>query len=315
MAQDIDIFLADTTIEFSVVIPAHNRAYTLPACIESVLQQSFKNFEILVIDDCSNDNTQEILAKIEDKRVRYYRLVHNGGAQTARNVGIQKARGKWIAFLDSDDLWMQDKLLLQYEILKLHHYDETLFLYTDCIVRNERDNTQSYWDLARQNTTFLDKPGPMFQGMVTSKLALLQVGLLDNMILSYQEWDTSIALARICKIVHIPLPLFVYILHDGETISKNHRRDVLGYLFIIQKHRDSILELGTLTWNLHVIALAQRNLGFKFDELLPQILKELKLKSPVLQPLTQWILCNIKIKKIRKLTMKCITHIAKHNKA
>jgi len=97
----------------SVVLPTYNRAALLGRAIRSVLGQSYKDFELLVIDDGSTDETSDVLAGFRDRRIRYISLPHNTGAGAARNVGIRTARGKFLAFQDSDDEWMPSKLAKQ----------------------------------------------------------------------------------------------------------------------------------------------------------------------------------------------------------
>lgn len=94
----------------SVVIPTYNRAQTLLRAVGSVLRQSYSNFELIIVDDGSSDNTAEVAAGIKDKRVKYVRFFENKGVSAARNAGIRESRGEYIAFLDSDDEWFFNKL-------------------------------------------------------------------------------------------------------------------------------------------------------------------------------------------------------------
>jgi glycosyltransferase involved in cell wall biosynthesis len=103
-------------MKISVTIPTFNRAHLLPIAIDSVLKQTYENVEIVVIDDGSTDNTADVVARYGD-RVRYY-WQPNGGLGAARNAGLDRAEGDWIAFLDSDDYWFDFKLDLQAEVLK-----------------------------------------------------------------------------------------------------------------------------------------------------------------------------------------------------
>jgi glycosyltransferase involved in cell wall biosynthesis len=95
----------------SVVIPTYNRAGFVPEAIESVLSQSYRNFEVIVVDDGSTDNTSEVLEPYHD-RIRLIQQT-NSGVSSARNRGLNEAEGEWVAFLDSDDLWRPDKLAIQ----------------------------------------------------------------------------------------------------------------------------------------------------------------------------------------------------------
>jgi glycosyltransferase involved in cell wall biosynthesis len=101
----------------SVVVPTYNRATTVPRAIESVLAQTVTDLEIIVVDDGSSDDTGKILGESFGHRIRYYAQT-NQGASVARNKGVDEARGEWIAFLDSDDLWEKDKLDWQFKALE-----------------------------------------------------------------------------------------------------------------------------------------------------------------------------------------------------
>lgn len=94
----------------SVVIPVYNREKLIKNSVESVLNQTFKNIEVIVVDDCSADGTVDVLRAIKDDRLKYYCNSRNQGANYSRNYGISKSVGKYIAFHDSDDIWEENKL-------------------------------------------------------------------------------------------------------------------------------------------------------------------------------------------------------------
>lgn len=107
--------------KISVVIPTYNRAKQIKQAIHSVLSQTYHNFEILVVDDGSTDETENIVNSIQDKRVRYIKLLENsGGPAFPRNVGAEKATGPVVAFLDSDDRWLEYKLEHQMRFWERH---------------------------------------------------------------------------------------------------------------------------------------------------------------------------------------------------
>ncbi len=101
--------------EVSIIIPAYNSSEYIAKTIESVLSQTYPWWEMIIVDDCSEDNTYEIAKKYSrtDRRIKVIRLKKNSGAAFARNVAISKAKGRFIAFLDSDDLWLPEKLEIQ----------------------------------------------------------------------------------------------------------------------------------------------------------------------------------------------------------
>lgn len=102
----------------SVIIPSYNRELTIKRSVCSVLNQTYKDIEVIVVDDCSSDNTREVIESIDDDRLRYYCLEENSGACVARNKGIELAKGEYIAFQDSDDEWLPEKLEVQIKKLK-----------------------------------------------------------------------------------------------------------------------------------------------------------------------------------------------------
>jgi glycosyltransferase involved in cell wall biosynthesis len=104
--------------EVSVVIPTYNRAKVLSRAVKSVLNQGYRDFEIIVVDDGSTDNTEQVVGAFDKQQVKYVRHEKNMGPAAARNTGIGHANGKYIAFQDSDDEWFPQKLGRQVEILE-----------------------------------------------------------------------------------------------------------------------------------------------------------------------------------------------------
>ena len=89
----------------SIVMPSYNTGRYISDSIKSVLEQTYKNWELLIIDDCSTDNTVEVIKTFDDSRIKLLHNEHNYGAAISRNYALREAQGKWIAFLDSDDIW------------------------------------------------------------------------------------------------------------------------------------------------------------------------------------------------------------------
>lgn len=112
----------------SIVMPSYNVSKYIKESIDSVLNQTYSNWELLIIDDCSTDNTCEIVKSYKEKRITLIRNETNCGAAVSRNKGIEMARGKWMAFLDSDDLWDSKKLEKQIEFMVKNNY---CFSYTN----------------------------------------------------------------------------------------------------------------------------------------------------------------------------------------
>ena len=112
----------------SIIMPSYNTEKYIADSIESVLNQTYKNWELIIVDDCSTDGTDEIVRRFKDKRIKYIKNKRNYGAAVSRNKALKVAKGKWIAFLDSDDLWNRRKLELQVGFMISNDY---LFSYTN----------------------------------------------------------------------------------------------------------------------------------------------------------------------------------------
>ena len=109
----------------SIITPNYNCVKFIAETIESVLAQTYQNWEMIIVDDCSTDGSYEIALKYaeKDKRIKIFRMDHNSGAAYCRNKGIELSKGEYIAFLDSDDLWMPEKLEKQVEFMIANNCD------------------------------------------------------------------------------------------------------------------------------------------------------------------------------------------------
>ena len=113
----------------SIIMPSYNTAEYIDNSIKSVLAQTYENWELIIVDDCSTDHTDAVVfPHLADKRIRYLQNEQNSGAAVSRNRALREAKGKWIAFLDSDDLWEPEKLERQLEFMIANGYK---FSYTD----------------------------------------------------------------------------------------------------------------------------------------------------------------------------------------
>ena len=112
----------------SIIMPSYNTAPYIEETIQTVLNQTYTNWELIIVDDCSTDNTDEVLSRISDSRIRIFKNDRNSGAAVSRNRALREAKGQWIAFLDSDDLWMPEKLEKQISFMEKNGYS---FSYTN----------------------------------------------------------------------------------------------------------------------------------------------------------------------------------------
>jgi glycosyltransferase involved in cell wall biosynthesis len=129
----------DSVVDYglvSIIMPNYNSEKYVESTIKSVLAQTYQNWELLFVDDCSTDKSLEIAKSFNDDRIRIFSMKKNGGAALARNKAIDEAKGRWIAFLDSDDLWEPEKLQKQ---IKHMQANDLSFTFTDYQVIDEED--------------------------------------------------------------------------------------------------------------------------------------------------------------------------------
>jgi len=206
----------------SVVIPTYNRATTVPRAIESVLAQTVTDLEVIVVDDGSSDDTGKVLGEMFGDRIRYYAQV-NQGASVARNRGVEEARGEWIAFLDSDDLWEKDKLEWQLKALE-RFAPQCRGCYTDTRFFNHPE-TRTMFQLVEQEYRHEGTMGvspdvlprlvrPGGAGMVVCLSSLVartdvvrKTGGFDLKLLYSQDSEFMFRLAMLTGFCYVNLPL------------------------------------------------------------------------------------------------------------
>ncbi len=126
----------------SVIMPSYNSAKYIGEAVDSVLNQTYKNWELIIIDDCSTDSSLNVLEKYNDNRIRVLKNKENNGAAVTRNKGLEVANGRYVAFLDCDDVWHRDKLWLS---LKFMVENEYIFVCTDyTVVKEDNDFVTEY---------------------------------------------------------------------------------------------------------------------------------------------------------------------------
>jgi glycosyltransferase involved in cell wall biosynthesis len=179
-------------VEISVVIPAYNRAATIARCIESALVQDFPSFEVVVADDGSSDATREIVAGFADPRVRLVARESNGGAAAARNSGVAAARGRYVAFLDSDDVFLPGKLATQHAALRTAGPAQRLSCTAFRIELLDQGQVIDWYhrpDAASFEGLFKGcSLGPGSTLMVERRV-LDEIGPLDTTLSRFEDWD------------------------------------------------------------------------------------------------------------------------------
>jgi glycosyltransferase involved in cell wall biosynthesis len=228
----------------SVVIRTFNRSASIDRAIDSVLGQTYPDIEVIVVDDASSDNTEARVRARSRRDPRVHLIVQGrqAGAQAARNVGIRAANGPWVAFLDSDDEFLPESVELRVEALNQSGCE---VVHSECYWLKPGETERRLFHVPRLTgwsfRTLLQTPGPMLQGIIASRVALERIAYLDESIVSWQEWDTAIRLARQYAFAFVSQPTFVYDCRHEGTISKNSLRTARGYEQVVVKHRRHML--------------------------------------------------------------------------
>lgn len=230
--------------DVSVIIPNYKRVDQLRGAVNSVLSQTLHPREIIIIDDCSPMN---LFSEIEQftqtsglrTNIILLRNSRNRGANYSRNLGIQVAKGKYLAFLDSDDLWLPQKLEIQLSQIQKTSSNLPIFSATG---RYRVDHTGMI--IAKQfggqiinsskirSSNFI---GTLSSIMVDTQAAR-DIGGFDTNLSACQDWDFFIRISEIGKYIGVSNTLCVYVDHQGSRITLNHRKRVLAHIKIYKKY-------------------------------------------------------------------------------
>jgi len=221
----------------SVIIPTFNRAHLVGRAIHSVLVQTYQDFEIIVVDDGSTDNTEKVIKSFNDPRIRYVRHEKNKGGSAARNTGIKTARGKYIAFLDDDDEWLPEKL--EKQINKFQTLPSIFgVVYSGFSYVSENGEIISnviptlrgkvYDNLLKEN--ILGSPTPLIK-----KNCFKKAGLFDETLPSCQDWDMWIRLSKYYYFDFVPDILAKHYVHR-HRISANLNKRIAARKKLIKKY-------------------------------------------------------------------------------
>jgi glycosyltransferase involved in cell wall biosynthesis len=206
----------------SVVIPTFNRGLLLREAVRSVLAQSFRDFELIVADDGSTDGTPDFIRTIDDARVRCVPIAHSGSAAWVRNAGVARARGEWVAFLDSDDLWLPEKLERQLAALRANPRCAWSCTGVTFIDENGTAIRQ------RAGSTYVPVSGWVLEALITQtatasmttlmvrRSLLDDIGGFDEALTFRQDYDLALRLAMRAELCALAEPLSCIREHAGR---------------------------------------------------------------------------------------------------
>ncbi|MGL1862835.1 MAG: glycosyltransferase family 2 protein [Pseudodesulfovibrio sp.] len=217
--------MGNANVLVSVVIPTYNRAELLMDTISSVLEQTHQHLEVLVIDDGSTDDTKEQVAALANPRIRYIKTENTGLPASARNTGIAMAKGEFIAFLDSDDLWLPEKL--EKQIARLHktgmdwcNCDYHIFSHdTGKNTHLRSDTTQPAEGMVAEEmflTNRVGSPTPIVRKQIFDEVGMFDT---DTSLRFVEDWDMWLRIAATHPLCYVNEALARYRVHASNSTN------------------------------------------------------------------------------------------------
>lgn len=225
----------------SIVLPTYNRADLLEASVESILDQSYKDFELIIIDDGSTDDTEGVVRQYDDNRIKYVKNDENIGATASRNTGIEQSCGEFIAFQNSDDEWDPSKLEKQMKIFD-GASSSIGVVYTGMwrVVNGEREYIPSDGIRHKEGDvqeSLIENNFISDQMAVVRKDCLQDVGYLDERLAPLDDWELWLRVSRDYKFLFVDEPLVTAEI-QSDSISRSTEDLVRARKLIAQKHSD-----------------------------------------------------------------------------
>jgi glycosyltransferase involved in cell wall biosynthesis len=242
----------------SAILPTYNRAHLVGRSIRSVLNQTYRDFELIVVDDGSTDNTDEVVNGFNDPRIRYIRHEQNKGGSAARNTGIKAAQGEYIAFQDSDDEWLPEKLEKQMRIFEKASTRVGVVYTGFNLIKDDR---KTYIPGPNIKITEGDLHEELLNGnfvatdaVVVRRECFEKIGVFDERLPRLQDWELFIRISKYYTFNYIDAPLLnAFFSHD--SISANQDAFLKARKLILETH------ISTFKRNKHSLAKLQYSIG------------------------------------------------------
>ena len=208
----------------SIIIPVYNRIKLLPRSIDSILNQTYKNFELIIIDDCSNDDIKKIIKNYKDNRIKYIRNKKNMGVSYSRNIGIKKSMYDLIAFLDSDDKWLPDKLNQQLQYFEKNPdinivHTEEIWIRNGVRVNQKKHHKKNGGDIFIPSLELcLMSPS----SIMIKKHIFNKYGYFDESMPVCEDYDMWLRVSAFEKVGFISIPLLIKYGGHSDQLSRKY---------------------------------------------------------------------------------------------
>jgi len=237
----------------SVIIPVYNGSKTIQSTVNSVLEQSWQDFELLIINDGSTDNTLTILNEIDDARLRVLSF-ENAGVAESRNRGIEAAQGDYLSFLDADDRWTVEKLEKQLEALIQHPEADAAYSWTDYI--DEQDQFVHHgWHTRHSGEVYTELVQCCFiengSNILLRKAVLEHIGAFDQSVSPAEDWDFYLRLAEVSRFICVPEVQILYRISEGSQSANVLKMEKAGVAVLTRqfaKSQELLRCYGSSSW-------------------------------------------------------------------
>ena len=255
----------------SIIIPTYNRATLLYRSVNSVINQIYPNWELIIIDDASKDNTESVVESFQDKRIKYVKLNKNKGVSNARNIGLEIAKGEFLAFLDSDDEWLPEKLVKQLEVFKNTSLNSLVVVSSGYFIKG-KDNNRFYTPNRRgyvlEDFVFgrIKDYQPQCWLIKTNYVQTNNIRF-DVLMHSGEDWDFMARLLKAGQLDYVP-EILVHIYQDKDERLWSYKRHQEALTLQINKYKnDTAFSPGMLA-HLHI---SKANFHFRLGETTPAV--------------------------------------------
>lgn len=277
----------------SVIVPTFNRGRTILRAINSILNQTYKDIEVIVVDDCSTDDTKIKIESLNNNMITYIKHDRNKGACAARNTGIKVARGEYIAFLDSDDEWMPAKVEKQLKFLEVNNADIVFcshisyFNGKKAIVPEKKINSDLLYKKLLQGNFITT-------GSILGKTECFNQINFDLKLPRFQDWDLMINMTRKFNVQHLPEILTVNYVQE-DSITRDERKGLEALKIIYSK----LLDLNCIDNSLKANFYNQMgSCAVKADELAVDYFKESFKNKVTFKVFIKYIICLLGFQKL-----------------
>lgn len=227
----------------SIVLPTYNRAHIISKAIDSVLNQTYRDFELIIVDDCSTDNTKSLIDNYEDERIHYVRCPENMGAAGARNFGAFTSVAPYLAFCDSDTVWAVDKLERQMNFMS-EHPDISLVFHSFLSIQEDQQILEPNQERLSSLSVsiFYDL---LFGPLIDTPTILMRTDIFRNMegflgsLKSHEDYEFSLRVAKDYKIGHLMEPL-LFSYHVDTGVNSNYHEILRTNFYILNLYSDII---------------------------------------------------------------------------